>query len=140
MPADFFIDTRLGIVFSKATNVLAMADALDHMDRLERDPEFRPEFNQLIDFRQTSAVVLSHDEIRRLASRKIFGPRSRRAFVVPGDFEYGLARIFATYRDMQGESGIMIFRDMEKALAWLALSAEPSAALFPRLTRSASLA
>jgi len=116
-----------------------MDDVLDHMNRLERHPDFRPELNQLIDFRQTRNVVLSHEEIRRLASRKIFGPRSHRAFVVPGDFEYGLARMFATYREMQGEPGISIFRDIEKALAWLAISAEPDPGLFPRLTPSAGL-
>ena len=137
MPADFFIDARLGMVFSKATGVIRWVDAVDHMDRLSTHPDFRPEFNQLFDFREAQGVALSHDEIHRLSTRKIFGERSRRAFVVAGDFQFGIARMFSIYREMQGEPGIQVFREMNKALTWLSLTAEPDPGFFTRLDRSA---
>lgn len=87
MPADFSIDARLGIVFSKATGVLCWDDAVDHMDRSSSHPDFRPEFNQLFDFRQVQRTILSHDEIHRLANRRIFSEHSLRAFVVADDCE-----------------------------------------------------
>ena len=133
MPADFFIDTQLGVVFSKAVGMLALADGLDHMDRLQSHPDFRPEFKQLFDFRRVSEVALSNDDIRRLAQRTIFGKTSRRAFVVSGDLEFGIGRMFEAYRDVAGESGIVIFREMKEALAWLSLSAEPEPGLFAKL-------
>ncbi len=133
MPADFFIDTQLGIVFSKATGVLGWAEAADHMARLRSHPDFRPEFNQLFDFRPVSSVTLSHAEVRRLAKPTIFGARSLRAFVVANDLDYGLARMFATYRDLEGETGIVIFRVMQEALTWLSLTAEPDPSWFPKL-------
>ena len=133
MPADFFIDTHLRMVFSKAVGLLSSIDAIDHMDRLQKHPDFRPEFNQLFDFRQARGTNLSNDELRRLANRSIFSDNSRRAFVVGSDADFGIGRIFSTYRDIRGEKGIRIFREMEKALAWLSLSAEPDPGLFKNL-------
>jgi len=124
MPADFFIDADLGMVFSKATGVISLADGEDHMDRLSADPEFRPEYNQLFDLRQARGTALSDNALRSLASRKIFSGNSRRAFVVEGDLEFGLSRVFAT------------FREMKEALSWLSLSAEPDPGLFNRLRPS----
>lgn len=133
MPADFFIDTQREIVFSKATGVLSAADVYDHMDRLKSSPDFRPEFNQLFDFRSVTKALLPHDEVRALAKQAIFSPRSRRAFVVSGDLNFGIGRVFGTYRELEGETGIVIFKEIREALAWLALSAEPDQTLFTGL-------
>lgn len=126
MPADFFIDRQRRIVFSKATGVLGYAEGLDHMNRLQGNPDFVPEFDQLFDFREVTTVALSHEDVRNLAERAIFSARSRRAFVVAGDLSFGVARVFEAYRDLHGESGIVIFREMKEALAWLSLPAEPA--------------
>lgn len=134
MPADVFIDAKHGMVFSRATGVFGRLEALDHMDRLKSHPDFRPEFNQLADFRQVTSVTLSHNEVMELASRTIFSPRSRRAFVVEGDSQFGIGRMFGSHREAKGETGIVIFRDMNKALAWLSLSEVPATALFSRLS------
>jgi len=133
MPADFVIDTRLGVVFSKATGVYSKADVVDHMDRLQSHSDFRPKFNQLADFRDVSTMTLTADDIRQLSKRTIFSESSRRAFVVNGDLEFGLARMFGTYRELAGEAGVVTFREMKDALAWLSLSEEPAPSLFTKL-------
>ena len=74
MPADFHIDVQRGIVFSKAIGTLDRAVALDHMDRLESHPDFRPEFNQLFDFREVTSIALTHAEVRELAERATLQP------------------------------------------------------------------
>lgn len=125
MPADFFIDRQRKIVFSKATGKLGYAEGLDHMDRLQIHPDFQPEFDQLFDFRDVTEVDLSHDDVRQLAERPVFSPRSRRAFVVSNALSFGVARMFQAYRDIRGESGITIFKEMKEALSWLSLSEEP---------------
>jgi hypothetical protein len=137
MPADFYIEPDLGMVFSKATGLFTFADAVDHMDRLTANPDFRPEFNQLIDFREASGTTLSSDDVRTLAQRQIFSNGSRRAFVAPEDLEFGLSRVFGTYREFQGEPGIRVFRDMKEALSWLSLSTEPDPSMFSRLVSAA---
>lgn len=133
MPADFFIDTTRGIVFSKATGIFGPAEAVEHTRRLQAHPEFRPELNQLYDFREATKVALSHDDIKSLAQKNVFSPTSQRVFVVSRDLDFGIARAFGSYRDMNGESGIMIFKEMPEALAWLSLKSEPDGKLFERL-------
>ena len=133
MPADFFIDTQRRVVFSKGTDALGRAEVLDHMDRLQSHPDFHPEFNQLCDFRQIKTIALSHEDVMELARRTIFRVPSRRAFVVSGDLQYGTGRVFAAYRELAGEPGIVVFREMDKALSWLSLPAEPDPKLFTRL-------
>lgn len=130
MPAIFHIDVQRGVVFSKANGVFSHTDALEHMERLSRHPDFRPAFNQLLDFRQVTSVVLSGEEVRALAQRAIFSESSRRAFVVSSDLQFGLSRMFGIYRELGGEEGIMVFREMNTALGWLGLSAEPDPKLF----------
>ena len=137
MPADFYIDAQRRMVFSKVVGVLGRAEAVDHMDRLLRHPDFRPAFNQLADFRDVSEVKLSSDDVRELAGRTIFGPHSQRAFVVSSDLQFGLGRVFGSYRHIEGEKGITIFREMSEALRWLSLHSEPKLELFINL-RSAS--
>ncbi|MDE3083959.1 MAG: hypothetical protein KGJ37_01915, partial [Verrucomicrobiota bacterium] len=100
MPADFHIDASRGFVFSKAIGLLSRADVLDHMDRLSQHPDFRPDFNQLLDFREVTAISLSSDDIWELAQRKIFSPAARRAFVVCSDLHFGLGRMFGAYREL----------------------------------------
>jgi len=133
MPADFYIDAKHGIVYSKATGVLDRAAVLDHMDRLSQHPEFRPEFNQLLDFRETTKVDLTAEQVQALAMRRIFSERSKRAFVVSSDLQYGLSRVFEAYRNLAGEKGIRIFREMSQALSLLGLPAEPDPKLFTKL-------
>jgi len=137
MPADFFIDTKLGIVFSKAVGTCGRPEIIDHMDRLQRHPDFRPELNQLFDFRGVTRVTFTAGDVRALATRNIFSGHSRRALVVESDSHYGLARMFEAHREMEGERGITIFRDMPSALSWLSLAAEPDPGLFHQLATAA---
>jgi hypothetical protein len=133
MPADFYIDTQQRIVFSKATGVFGRVEAVDHMTRLLSHPDFRPEFNQLADFREIAELALSNADIKDLARQTVFSASSKRAFVVASDLQFGLSRMFGTFRQMAGEPGIMTFKSMAEALSWLSLSAEPDPKLFKLL-------
>ena len=132
MPLDYSIDTQRRLVLSKATGLFGVAEAMDHIKRLFADPDFRPTHNQLIDFRQITALDLSTDQIRELASASIFGPDSKRAFVVSTDLQFGLGRVFSAYRHIEGEEGIRVFREMKDALQWLSLPSEPESKLFTK--------
>jgi hypothetical protein len=119
MPATFSIDVQNKMVHSKATGVLNRADLQAYMDQLSGHPDFRPEFNQIADFRQVRDIALSNDEIRELAGRRIFAPKSRRAFLVADQLVFGLARMFATLREIGGEQGIRVFTDAKEARSWV---------------------
>lgn len=119
MPAFYKIDTQRKLVMTTGSGVLTLADSLAHQDRLRNDVEFSPEFSQLMDLTHVAEVALSADDISTLAKTAIFSPDSRRAILVDSDLKYGLARMFETFRDMRGEKGIRIFRNLDDALAWV---------------------
>jgi len=123
MPADFILDEPHRVVFSRSLGDFTYLDYRDHMARLASDPRFRPEFDQLVDCR-SSQLVLSSDQVRDLASQSVFSDRSKRAFVVSSNFQFGLSRMWANYREVKAGQAIMVFREMSEALAWLRLPAD----------------
>jgi len=116
MPADFIIDVTHGVVLTTGTGEFTRADFIEHMSRLKADPNFNPDFNQVVDCRAITLLNLNGDEVRDLASQSIFSVRSRRAFVASSDLQFGLGRMFAAYREMAGQQ-MMVFKDMQEALA-----------------------
>lgn len=119
MRAKFLVEPESRTVFSYFKGALDYAVAVDHMDRLSGDLTFRPDFAQLIDFRDVTEVVLTSDEIRVLANRTIFSPLSLRAFLVGSDLQFGLARMFGIHRDLNGEPNISVFREIRDAAGWI---------------------
>ncbi len=119
MPASYIIDKERRLVLSSGTGVLTVEDIQGHMDGLSRDPDFDPDFSQLVDFSQITVVELSPDDIRRFAKRTIFSSQSRRALFVKNDLQFGLARMFEIHRELNGETGIRVFRNFDEAMDWV---------------------
>jgi hypothetical protein len=129
MPAAYRLDLQQGIVLSKAVGRLTSADLLAHHERLRVDPAFRPTYRQLWDLTAVTDVAVPTETVWALARDPIFEPGVRRAIVAPANSAviYGLARMFATLRELQGER-IMVFRTLPAAWTWLDGIEEPSAA------------
>lgn len=104
---------------STADGVLTRQDILGHMDRLSNDPDFDPDFCQLIDFTQITGVEFGPEDVRQFAERSIYSSRSRRALLVKDDLQFGLARMYEIHRELKGESGIRVFRSADEALDWI---------------------
>ena len=119
MPSSYKIDKENRLVISTGTGVLTMADALEHQKQLLKDPDFERSFFQLLDFTQVTDLELSAEEIRNLAQATVFSANSRRAFLVNSDLKFGLARMFAVFRETFGEKGIRVFRNLDDALDWV---------------------
>jgi hypothetical protein len=62
-----------------------------------------------------------NSEVEKLAGKSVFGSRTRRAFVVSSELQHGLARMFATWREIKEAQQVMVFRDMDDAVSWLGL-------------------
>ncbi len=121
MPETYVIDPQRGVVFSKGIGVFTYADFTEHMARMKADPAFRPEFNQLVDCRAMTSFDLTGAQVNEIAGRSIFSVRTRRAFVVSSDLQFGMSHMFAAYRENRGEMDVRVFREMREALAWLGL-------------------
>jgi hypothetical protein len=117
--AFYKIDKERKLVLSSGTGVLTKEDILGHMDRLSKDPDFDPNFSQVSDFTQITVLGIGPEDVRQLAQRNIFSPRSRRAFVVKNNLQFGLARMFEIHRELSGETGIRVFRTFDEAMDWV---------------------
>ena len=101
------------------------------MIQLKADRPFSPDFNQIVDCRAISKMELTNEQVIELAERSVFGAGSRRAFVVSSELQYGLSRMFATYREMKRGQQVMVFRDLRDAYSWLSLSPDQAPHLAP---------
>src|ERR1700688_540611 len=119
MPFSYKIDKERRLMMSTASGVITMAEALAHQEELLKDPEFDPSFGQLGDATQVTGVELSSSDLRALSQTRVHSPNSRRAILVSGDLVFGLARMFGIFREMMGETGIRVFRNLEDALEWV---------------------
>ena len=119
MSAFYKIDKERKLVLSSGTGVLTKEDILGHMDRLSKDPDFDPNFSQVSDFTQITVLKIEPEDVRQLAQRNVFSPRSRRAFVVKDDLQFGLARMFEIHRELSGETGTRVFRTFDEAMDWV---------------------
>ena len=107
------------LVLSSSTGVLIKENTLGHMEHLSTDPDFDPDFFQLTDFTHVTALQIEPEDIRQFAQKNIFSPRSRRAFLVKDDLQFGLARMFEIHRELKGEKRIRVFRTFDEAMDWI---------------------
>jgi len=119
MPVFYKIDKERRLVMTSGAGTLTIAAALAHQEKLVSDPDFDPTYSQLMDFTQLTQVDLDAEDIRRIAQRSVFSPQSRRAIIMAGDANFGLARMFEILREAAGEHGIRVFRKLDEALDWI---------------------
>jgi hypothetical protein len=119
MPAFYKIDKERKLVMSSGSGVLTREDLFGHQERLLKDPEFDPTFSQLLDFTHITKVDITPEDVRLAARKTIFSPQSHRAMLVKDDLQFGLARMFEIHRELNGEKGIRVFRNIDEALDWV---------------------
>ena len=119
MPVSSMIDKDRRLVLTTAWGALTFADGVAHKDKLLSDPDFDPTYSQISDFTRVTEIAFSAEELRHFARFDVFSLRSRRAFVTPEDEKFGMARMFATLRELRGETGIAVFRTLEEAQHWV---------------------
>ncbi len=121
MPITTTIDRWLGMIFTTAEPVLTDRDWLQHQAALRDQPDFNPDFDQLLDFRPVADCRLSPETLRLTAVHPVFGAHSRQAFVTDNNLTYGMCRMFEILS--AGHSlRIEVFRDMRAAAEWLGLN------------------
>lgn len=106
------------LVYSIGWGVLTGADVAEHALALRSDDRFDAGFSQLLDFRRTTDIDVTVEDIRRNVSIVPFGPDARRAFLVSDDFAFGMARMYQSHAEpLRGQ--ILVARDLEEAWEWL---------------------
>ena len=122
MPWTYVIDRHRRLIVSTGSGRLTFDEASTHNEHMESDPDFDPDFKQLIDLTRVTAFEVSTVEAKKLASRASFSAKSRRALVASSPEVFGMGRLMEIYHEMAGgraETGI--FYDRDEALKWLGI-------------------
>ena len=120
MPVTYVIDASRALVITTGTGAVTFQEIVSHQDRLLSDPQFSPDFDQLIDCRQATDIVVTSAQARQIASRQLFSPKSRRAFLAANTLVFGIARMMQAYNEVSAwPSTPEVFSDLAAALEWL---------------------
>ncbi len=120
MPLRYTIDAERALVISTAWGHLTFAELQVHQDQLAGDPHFNPEFRQLVDATAITELNISILEARKLAGRRLFDPKSRRAFLGNGLSIMAAKRLIQAYALFaKGREQISVFHERTAALRWL---------------------
>jgi len=130
MPCRYRIDAERRLVITTAWGRMTFAEMQAHQDQLAADPHFNPEFNQLVDATAITEANISVDEAKMLASRRLFSPTSRRAFLGSGLSILAAGRLMQAFAHIaKGREQISVFHERNAALKWLGLGSLPQNAL-----------
>jgi len=122
MPSRYVIDAERKLVISAGWGRVTFAEMKAHQDQLVSDPDFNPDFRQLVDGTAVTELDMSTDEAKTIASRIFFSPTSRCAFLASGLSILAMARLMEMYSRMAtGREQVSVFYDRKSAMEWLGL-------------------
>ena len=126
MPFSYVVYKEHRLVVSSGSGLVTWEEIKSRQDETKADPSFDPSFNQLVDLRSVTGIQMSGNQARMLASRQIFSPQSRRAFVATSPSIFGMGRMWEIYTEVsKTPSQIRVFADLPSALNWLGLDSLP---------------
>ncbi|MFC1829337.1 hypothetical protein ACFL0O_06985 [Thermodesulfobacteriota bacterium] len=117
------IDKTAGLRTHKVTGVVSKNDLLLKLEEIYSIPDFEPDMNVLWDLRNADLASFSSDDIHRVRDFVVHkwgtDGTNRAALVVSRDIDFGLSRMYQVSLESITASKLQVFRDMDKALAWL---------------------
>jgi len=134
MPITFDIDHERRLVVAKPHGLLKDVEMFSYQRELGARSDARG-YNELIDMSGVTEIeFISANRVSELAEYSSQmdepDPPTKLAIVVINDYQYGLGRMYQTFREMAGQStkNVGVFRSRQEALNWLELkvpSADP---------------
>ena len=127
MPIAYTIDHDHRLVMATGQGELTGDDIFGYQTEVWSRPDIGG-YNELIDMTNVERIDLrSVDHIKQLAelsaSMDPAAAQSKFAIVAPGDYAFGLGRMYESYRRLEGRSTkrVGVFRSMAEARAFLEL-------------------
>lgn len=126
MPFRYVVYAKQRLVISTGSDLVTWEEIRKRQDQIKTDPEFKPEFNQLVDLRTVTGFDMTSGQTSALARRMIFSASSKRAFVAANPAVFGMGRMWEIFTEMSDNpSQIRVFYDLPSALKWLNLESLP---------------
>lgn len=111
------------VVLSVGWGALTGPDLIASTRVLAANPQFRPDYRQLMDLRAVTLPTVDGRDMQQIAAANPFLPEALRAIVVSSDMTFGLARMYQMLRNGPVET-LHVCRDVDEAFEWLGLVAE----------------
>jgi hypothetical protein len=128
MPIEYQIDHDLRVVFAAGRGVVTPQDVFAY----QREVWSRPEvggYNELFDLSEAERIVAPSSrglqEMAAMSARMdLPALLSKFAIIAPENLEFGIARMYGTYRELEerGTKKVAVFRTRPEALAWLGVA------------------
>jgi len=126
MPFSYVVYKDQNLVISTGSDRVTWKEIKASQDQTKTDPEFNPEFNQIVDLRAVTGFDLTTQQASVLTRRMIFSPTSKRAFVASEPAVFGVGRMWQIFSEVSDNpSQIRVFYDLASALNWLGLKRLP---------------
>ena len=126
MPFSYVVYIEDRLVISTGSGRVTWEEIRERQDQTKSDPDFNPEFNQIVDLRAVTGFDMTTDQAEMLASRMIFATPSKRAFVAASPAVFGVGRMWEVFSELsENRSQIRVFYDLPSALRWLDLESLP---------------
>lgn len=123
MSVKYVIDKERRLVIMTASGQASFADFRSQQSRLLSDPNFKKEFNLLLDGTAITELLLSRSELSALVSGSAFSARSKRAIVASNPAIFGLGQVAAALLEVfQAAPNVALFRDLDAAYQWLGIT------------------
>ena len=120
MPVSDVVDTANRLIVTTCWGVVTYSEVIEHQNRLRGNPDFSPEYSQIIDATGVTSVQFSSDEAQILVRRLPFKSGSYRALAASSPAVFGMARMLQTLRELAGgEECVAVFADLSSAVKWL---------------------
>ena len=126
MPFSYIVYSEHRLVISTGSDRVTWEEIKERQEQTKTDPNFNPEFNQIVDLRAVTDFDMTSDQARTLAQRVIFSSTSKRAFVAASPAVFGVGRMWEIFTELSANpSEIRVFYDLPSALKWLNLETLP---------------
>jgi hypothetical protein len=122
MPFSYVVYKERNLVVSTGLDRVTWEEIKARQDQTQTDPDFNPEFNQIVDLRAVTSFDMTGEHARTLARRMIFSSTSKRAFIAAEPAVFGVGRMWQILSELsENQSEIHAFNDLPSALKWLGL-------------------
>jgi hypothetical protein len=126
MPFSYVVYSEHRLVISTGSDRVTWEEIKTRQDQTKTDPDFNPEFNQIVDLRAVTGFDMTIEHAGLLAGRMIFSATSKRAFVAASPAVFGMSRMWEILTELSDNpSQIRVFYDLPSALKWLSLESLP---------------
>jgi hypothetical protein len=118
MPARHVVDVEQRLVYTTFTGIVTFEDVLQQIAAIRADPNFNPDFHEIVDLSGVSDVRLGYEEFKRIGQLDPFSASSKRAIVIPTNpAVYGVTRMYHLIENE--DPAIKIFRTEKEAREWV---------------------